>query len=174
MKKLAAVFAAIGVITLCCSAYALYDVCDTGIWPDSWPEEMESLREQSRTLIGPTIEQRHFAIRFQNREEFEESWPHILQVKSEGAPVFLMRGENFFLGDDNKAGVIVHCPPEGQRENPATPEAPIPHADNPRVRWMNTNYIELVVDGDIVDLNRIQLPADTPIYDERFENGDND
>ena len=34
---------------------------------------------------------------------------------------------------------------------------------------MNTTYIELVVDGDIVDLNRIPLPADTPIIDERFQ-----
>jgi hypothetical protein len=27
----------------------------------------------------------------------------------------------------------------------------------------------LVVDGNIVDLNRIALPADTPIIDERFK-----
>jgi hypothetical protein len=33
---------------------------------------------------------------------------------------------------------------------------------------MNTTWIELVVDGDIVDLNRIPLPADTPMIDERF------
>jgi hypothetical protein len=29
--------------------------------------------------------------------------------------------------------------------------------------------IELVVDGDIVDLNRIGLPMDTPIIDKRFK-----
>ena len=29
--------------------------------------------------------------------------------------------------------------------------------------------IELIVDGDIVDLNRIPLPADTPIIDKRFK-----
>jgi hypothetical protein len=29
-------------------------------------------------------------------------------------------------------------------------------------------YIELIVDGNIVDLNRIQLPPDTFIMDERF------
>jgi hypothetical protein len=34
---------------------------------------------------------------------------------------------------------------------------------------MWTTHIELVVDGEIVDLNRIALPADTPILDERFE-----
>jgi hypothetical protein len=33
---------------------------------------------------------------------------------------------------------------------------------------MNTTFIELVVDGNVVDLNRIALPADTPIIDERF------
>lgn len=34
---------------------------------------------------------------------------------------------------------------------------------------MNTTFIELVVDGKIVDLNRIPLPRDTPIIDERFK-----
>ena len=29
--------------------------------------------------------------------------------------------------------------------------------------------IELIVDGDIVDLNRIPLSADTPIIDKRFK-----
>jgi hypothetical protein len=33
--------------------------------------------------------------------------------------------------------------------------------------------IELVVDGDIVNLNRIPLPEDTPIVDERFKDGTN-
>ena len=36
---------------------------------------------------------------------------------------------------------------------------------------MNTTFIELVVDEEIVDLNRIPLPADTPIVDERFTQG---
>jgi len=37
---------------------------------------------------------------------------------------------------------------------------------------MNTTYIELAVDGKIVDLNRIPLPSDTPIIDERFKHGE--
>ena len=36
-------------------------------------------------------------------------------------------------------------------------------------RWMRANYVELIVDRRIVDLNRIPLPADTPIIDKRFE-----
>ena len=51
----------------------------------------------------------------------------------------------------------------------ANPETPIPGQNNPRVTWMRTTFIELVVDGDVVDLNRIPLPPDTPIIDERFE-----
>jgi hypothetical protein len=39
------------------------------------------------------------------------------------------------------------------------------------VRWLWTTYIELIVDGHVVDLNRIPLPADTPIIDRRFEAG---
>ena len=38
-----------------------------------------------------------------------------------------------------------------------------------RERWMYTTYIELVVDGEVVDLNRVPLPPDTPIIDERFK-----
>ena len=34
--------------------------------------------------------------------------------------------------------------------------------------------IQLIVDGEIVDLNRIPLPPDTPIIDERFKDGHNE
>lgn len=173
MKRTIAFLAAVALCAVCSAAYALYAVTDTGTWPKNWPAELEPLRKQSRTLVGPMAPQRHYAIRFTKREEFESTWPHILKVKSKGAPVFLVRGTSFFLGKDNKAGVVVHCPPLGQANNPATPEAPIPGVNNVRVRWMNTNFIELVVDGEIVDLNRIPLPADTPIIDERFKEGKN-
>lgn len=151
--------------------YALYSysVSNRGEWPKSWPKRLEPLRERSRTLEGPMAPHRHYAIPFIKREEFESAWPQILEVKTKGAPVLLVRGPNFFLGEERKAGVVVHCPPLGQSSNPGTPEAPIPGVTNPRERWMNTNYIELVVDGEIVDLNRIPLPADTPIVDERFK-----
>jgi hypothetical protein len=173
MKRTTALFAAVAVCAVCPSAYALYGVTDTGTWPKSWPAELEPLRKQSRTLVGPMAPHRHYAIRFTKREDFESAWPHILKVKSKGAPVFLVRGPNFFLGEGVKAGVVVHSPPAGQADNPAAPEAPIPGVTNPRMRWMNTTYIELVVDGDIVDLNRIAFPADTPIIDERFRDAKN-
>jgi len=133
-------------------AYALYTVSFKGEWPESWPKELEPLRKQSRTLVGPVVEYRHYAIPFAKREEFESAWPHLLKVNSKGAALRLVRAPNFFLGEHAKAGVVVHCPPLGQE---------------------GTTYLELVVDGDIVDLNRIPLPADTPIVDERFKDRKN-
>ena len=134
------------------SVYALYSVIDKGTWPESWPKELEPLRKQSRTLVGPLKEYRHYAIPFTKREDFESAWPHLLKVTSKGAALRLVRAPNFCLGEGAKAGVVVHSPPLGQE---------------------GTTYLELVVDGDIVDLNRIPLPADTPINDERFKDGKN-
>ena len=149
---LAAMFLAAIAFCAVGSVYALYLVSNEGTWPKSWPKELEPLRKQSRTLVGPKVEYRHYAIPFTKREEFESAWPHLLKVNSKGAALRLGRAPNFFLGEHVKAGVVVHSPPLGQ-EDPT--------------------YIELVVDGDIVDLNRIPLPADTPIIDQRFKDGKN-
>jgi hypothetical protein len=42
---------------------------------------------------------------------------------------------------------------------------------SPTVNWETNNYIELTVDGEIVDRNRVLPPPDTPIIDERFKEG---
>jgi hypothetical protein len=123
------------VLGLAGTARALYSVSDTGDWPESWGKELEPLRKQARTYVGPSLPARHFAIRFEKREEFEAAWPHILKVKSPGAAIVLVRGENFFLGKKVKAGVIVHAPPEGQENNPKTPPRPI-DSDNARMRYL--------------------------------------
>jgi hypothetical protein len=163
MKRSIAIVATVTSLAVCSMAHADYSVTDTGTWPNSWPKELEPLRKQARTLEGPLALNQHFAIRFTKREEFESAWPHILKVKSKGAPLVLVRGPNFFLGEGVKAGVVVHSPPRGQDNKPT----------NVREQWMNATYIELVVDGEIVDLNRIALPADTLIIDHRFKDEKN-
>lgn len=159
-------------IALCavCPAYAVYSVAEKGTWPKSWPVELDPLRKQSRTLVGPMFDQQHFQIPFTKRTEFESAWPHIIKVKSNGAPIILVLGPKTDFMEIKPAGILIHSPPVGtdKRKNP---ETPIPGQPNVRVRWMNTTYIELVVDGEIVDLNRISLPEDTPIIDERFKDG---
>ena len=145
-------------------SYGLYEVSDTGTWPKTWPKELESLRTQAKTYVGPMVEQSHYLIPFTNREQFEAAWPYMLKVKSKGAPIFLVRGPKTDFFELKPAGVLIHAPPANSRD----PESPIPGVENPRVRWMNTTFIELAVDGKVVDLNRIPLPPDTPIIDERF------
>ena len=149
------------------AAHALYRVYDKGDWPKSWPAELEPLRTQSRTYVGPMIDQRQYHVPFASREAFEAAWPHLLATKTKGAPIVLQRGPHTWLGT-MKAGVIVHTPPDGTNRR-VHPEAPLAGDRNERGTWMWTNYIELVVDGDVVDLNRLPLPAETPIIDQRFK-----
>jgi hypothetical protein len=163
-------------IACCCTWYhvarADYGVIDKGTWPASWPKELEPLRTQARTLEGPLVLNQHFAIRFTTREQFEAAWPHLLKVRNKGTPIALMRGPNFFLGDGAKAGVIVHAPPAGE---PAADDVGAPDASKRSGGGLSvrSNSIELVVDGDIVDLNRIPLPADTSIVDQLFKEAKN-
>ena len=112
-----------------------------------------------------------YEIPFTKREDFESAWPHFLKIKSKGAPVILLRGPHKHVGALINAGVRIQCPP--QKGNRGMPPAPIPGMTNVRERWLRATFVELVVDGDVVDLNRIPLPADTPIIDKRFEGGQN-
>jgi hypothetical protein len=155
-------------IVLCAviPAYAIYSVSDTGDWPKSWPKELEPLRKQARTLVGPEVENRHYGIRFTKREEFESAWPQLLKVRNKSAPIFLQRGSNFYLGDKVEAGVVVHTPPAVPPGKPALAEGPI-ESENPRTRWMYTTYLEVVPDGKIIDWSRIQVPKGVTIIDER-------
>ena len=169
MKRKTASLAVVAIV--CCaigSAYAIYDVSDTGTWPQSWPKELEPIRKQARTLVGPEVLNRHYQIPFTKREQFEAAWPHLVKVKSKGAPIILVRGPKTDFFAIKPAGVLIHSPP-ADTDPRAVPEEPIPGERSVGSRWMNTTFIELVVDGKIVDLNRIALPLDTPIVDERFK-----
>ncbi len=165
MKLAIAIVAA---LTLCAasSAYALYVVYDTGIWPDTWPKELEPLRKQARSSEGPKMPQRQYEIPFAQREEFEAAWPHLLKVKTPGCPLIVLKGSIGQGGKSMTAGVCVHTPPVTEQSIvPGKADAAKPHGS-----WRTTaTYIQLIVDGTIVDLNRIPLPADTPIIDERFK-----
>jgi hypothetical protein len=172
MKRTTAVLAAIAVCAMGSLVYAEYAVWDKGVWPESWPKELEPLRKQARTFEGPRLLTRRYLIPFTKREDFESAWPHLLKVKSKGAPIILMRGPKNDFFAVNPAGVLIQSPPIGidKRTNP---ETPLSDATDVGTKWANTTYIDLVVDGNIVDLNRIPLPPDTPIIDERFKDRPN-
>jgi hypothetical protein len=160
MKQAIAILAAI-VLFSACPLYADYTVENRGSWPDDWPKELGPLRPQSRTLEGPTRPSLHYANPFAKRETFEAAWPHLLTIKSQGAPIVLRRRPSFWLGNESNAGGCIRTPPAGK-----TPIADAKEVDG---NWERTIYIELIVDGEIVDLNRILLPPDTAISDERFK-----
>jgi hypothetical protein len=168
MRRTTALYAAVVFISVSTAGYALYSVADRGTWPESWPEGLELLRKQSQTYVGPMLAHEHYLIPFTDRDQFEAAWPHLLGVKSEGAPIILVQAPKTDFMQIKPAGVIIHSPPRGQNKQ-VHPEAPARGQSSDRATWMWTTYIELVVDGEIVDLNRIPLPPDTPILDERFQ-----
>ncbi len=135
---------------------AEYSVAERGEWPKSWPKQLEPLRKQSTTFVGPMVEFQWYAMHFTDRAQFEAAWPHILKVKSKDAPIYLVAAPYFFLGEHCKAGVVLRCPP---RLHPGSPsEQPGYDTD-----------IRLLVDGDIVDLKRITIPKGIKIIDQRVK-----
>ncbi|MFG0334158.1 MAG: hypothetical protein ACF8TS_12405 [Maioricimonas sp. JB049] len=128
-----------------------------GLWPESWPEQLEPLRNQAWTwehnLAGPTIHE----IRFNDRDAFEAAWPHILQVRSSHGAIILLRSPDRKVGKPVTAGVRV-----------LTPGRPITPAEAAGLPVGDQTEIELIVDGTIVDLNRIPLPAKATVIDRRF------
>ena len=147
--------AAIAVCTAS-SVYAISFGGPGGKWPKSWPKELEPLRKEAWTWehgFGGMS----YDIPFATREEFEAAWPHILTLKAKDARIYLLRGDHLRVGEGKSAGVRV-CPP--RKLTPAELE---------KLPAEIVTTIWLVVDGEIVDLNRISLPADTTIIDERFK-----
>jgi len=138
------------------------------MWPESWPKELEPLRKQARTYEGPRVLYRFYLIPFTKREEFEAAWPQLLKVKSKGVPIVLVRGPRTDFFRINPGGVLIHTPPIADKGDN---EVPLDDAKKAHGEWRTkASYIELAVDREIVDLNRIPLPADTLIIDEWFKN----
>lgn len=141
-KKILAIAVAFSLVSL--PAVADWMRSRQGEWPKDWPAELEPLRKQSRTLTGGLANLTFHEIPFNKRDTFEAAWPQILKTRSRGTPITLFRGPHEYLGK-MKAGVRIWHPA------------------------YETRNIWLVVDGDVVDLNRIVIPPNTEIIDRRFE-----
>ena len=171
---------------------AEWSFLDIGGWPKAWPAELESLRPQSRTLVHDSATM--YLIPFSDREDFEAAWPHLLAVATDGSPLTLSRGHDAVNAVDFNAGVVIFTPntdqligidenaiDEVRDESGKLPEYVVPNGPKwraitiqemredrrigRRARRARTE-IRLVVDGKIVDLNRISLPA--LVVDKRF------
>ena len=154
MKRTTAFLAAVAFVAACSAVYAMSEGGPGGTWPKSWPKELEPLRKQAWTWEHD-FAGKSYDIPFANREEFESAWPHVLKLKSKEVPITLVRGPHLRIVSGKAAGIQIHPAVKSVSEGA-----------------LSVTRIVLVVDGAIVDLNRIPLPADTPIIDERFKDGD--
>jgi hypothetical protein len=158
------------------AAYAMSSGGPGGRWPKSWPKELEPLRQQAWTWVGMGLiaDVTMYDIPFTNRDQFEAAWPQILKVKGKGVPLTLVRAPYLYVEPNTAPGVRiivagnVHTWPG---DDAGLPPDPAPDVETPagKVSPGTVTGMALVVDGDIVDLNRILLPADTPILDKRFD-----
>jgi hypothetical protein len=201
------------VIVICSLSFGLVGIREHGDWPKAWPKELESYRNQAKTLmVGTGTQENVFEIYFKEREDFEKIWPILLVIKSDGAPLKLRSIESasktqIGLFSNKEPMVRIYCPAYDSsgttvKNKKLCPYPPwsesvyLPNGKLPEyVRaseegntwlpvWSDPNSqkfrgflfraridIELVVDGNIIDLNRIKLPPFTYIIDNRKLNG---
>ena len=128
---------------------------NTGNWPDTWPNELEPLRKLAVSGRGGAVMSPFHEIKFSkdDRESFESAWPHLLSLRNGSATLTLIDGDHYYQNfDDVVAGVRI-CPPlDGSKSGP-----------------LSQAHITLMVDGNVIDLNRIKLPPNTPIEDARVQ-----
>ena len=143
------------------------------------------------------IQETVYEIPFANSDEFAKAWPYLLKLKSKGAPLILENSPSTYSvsGSKMSAGVRVLWPadgftviPDGSRLSTQGPwpdsilsaSGALPeYVVEENGKWVpfkgqqqgfrNRARVDimLMVDGEIVDLNKIALPADTPIIDHR-------
>ena len=182
-----------GAVTLCC---ALVTTSEHGTWPESWPRELEDFRQHGKTFgySSQTEECAHEVV-FPSREAFEKAWPHLLKLKSKGAPLIVesLQSTNLFPKPEQAAVRVLAPSPPGRGFTDAERNRPFPWPDTIKlpdgtwpefvvhseggwvpaekaaIRYRVRQDLVLIVDGNIIDLNRIPLPADTPIIDRRFQ-----
>jgi hypothetical protein len=171
MKRISGILVTLMVVVAAAQLIADVSIENKGRWPESWPKELNPLREKSRTIEGPLAGFLHYEIPFSERDAFESAWPHLLKVKSPESPLILIRspytGSGATTGSSMKAGVLVNSyPSANSNADPTTSDA---RAKDTSPKSTSTTCLVLVVDGEVVDLNRIPLPKNTCIQDERFK-----
>jgi hypothetical protein len=171
MKRFAGILVTLMFVIVASHLHADVSIENRGSWPVTWPQELDPLREKSRTIEGPLARFLHYEIPFSERDTFESAWSHLLKVKSPESPIILIRspykGAGATKGSSMKAGVLINSYPfASSTDDAAISDAPA-KATTPKST--NTTFVVLVVDGEVVDLNRIPLPKNTYIQDERFK-----
>ena len=196
-RSILMVMVAVGGASAICSALILHE--EKGTWPESWPKELEPLRGRAKTVqVAHGIQETVYEIPFVSREEFEKAWPHILTLKSKGAPIILEQSPSTYSrsGSTMSTGVRILWPSGGTVTvtNGTRLEAKAPWPESARTvggelaeyvviengKWvpfaggeprgfLNRARVDimLVIDGKVIDPNRIEFPKGTPLVDQR-------
>jgi hypothetical protein len=122
MKQSSLFAAAAGLVCLASGlCFALVMTDDKGTWPVSWPKELEPLRARAKTVcVAHGIQENVYEIPFADRAEFEQAWPHLLKLKSKGAPIILERSPSTYSvsGSMLTTGVRILWPSGGTTSRP--------------------------------------------------------
>ncbi|UCH35864.1 MAG: M48 family metalloprotease [Armatimonadota bacterium] len=184
---------AIGVVTALAVAplWALVGYGSVKAWPKSWPPKFNAHLHRALEISpftgGPA--EVLYDIHFDSREEFERLWPAVLKVKTAGAPLTLKTFKpieaHAMAGDFyTKPYLRILVPPSNpprKLEIVRLPSGePAEYVRLEEEGWrplqpgQRAGYcarartdVVLHVDGTVIDLNRIPLPGNTPIVDER-------
>ncbi len=160
-------------------AVAVVGVNDRGNWPEKWPKELEPLREASRTIdVATGLQQKIYEIPIPDRTTFEKVWPAVLEVRTPGSPLTLYRKATpppkawgHFLsnkGEIPEWAVMTKGDDGRSRWVPADPWNEKP--GDPRGFYHRVRIdVELVVDGEVIDLNRVAFPEGVAVFDRRFD-----
>ncbi|MBW3597910.1 MAG: hypothetical protein KY475_11625 [Planctomycetes bacterium] len=203
---------------------------DRGAWPQDWPEELEPLRESSRTLgIGTALQENIYEIPIPDQATFEKVWPAVLRLRSPNGRITLYRAASpppKMWGDllsNGQPTIRIYAPTgsyalnkeidpvqrtdfkklveDGQALHAAPPwpdylvgkngelpeyvtsvenkegqllwkpADPFEARDEGRAGFFNRARIDvdLVIDGEVIDLNKTRLPDGVTVLDRRFE-----
>jgi hypothetical protein len=186
------------------AGFAITMIDETGMWPQSWPKELEPLRKDARTIRTATIiHEDIYEIHFKDRETFERSWPLLIGLKSKGGPLIINKvaispPNQVVIFSNEVPAVRTFISPAGSISGglavgpPWPSSALLPDGLLPeyirmgevqgKKTWIPATRgegfqgfmyrarvdIELIIDGKVIDLNRIRIPSDTPIIDKRW------
>jgi hypothetical protein len=168
-------------------------------WPSHYPSILEPYRRNLKVFgVMNATHETVFELTFDNQSQFEQIWPQILKIKSNGSPLILEKAPSSYVNNKMVNGIRILGPTDGGRQvtggvmlscGPPWPDSvKSPKDELPEYvvatteNWIPFNEdihkhksrsrarvdIVLVVDGKVVDLNRIPLPANTRIIDNRF------
>jgi hypothetical protein len=153
-RKIGYLIAAVGVIASAALCLGMIVTHHVYRFPEGWPSELGPYLNHAWENERGLSENSEYVIPFHDQERFERAWPLVLAIRRAGGSLTLYR-----VGE---TGPDLPTRSEGPSVRVIAPTHRSRSPDQDRVD------IVLVVDGQVIDLNRIPLPADTPIIDRRW------